>query len=191
MGSALRVADWLATTPNDLLPDLLADVVKRRADNAAILNLAALWETERDWGKLRAFLEDDHWCGDLGLSIAHHRTIGVPTMGPHISKVLEMAVNLGAATATLITDRRAVRWGLGYLGLPIELSKLDKADLFLLPALATHRERVWTDREVAESAELARDQQAVVTVVAHPACRLSDQTRRAYRPPSSVVDLVL
>ncbi len=191
VGSAIQMVDWLATLPAHEAAGLIPDIAHRRADNAAILNVLARWQIEQDWSETRAFLLDDVWCGDLGLSIAHHRVIGVPSMGPHVLTVLETAVNLGASAASLVTDRRAVRWGLGYLGLPIELAKPETADVFLLPALASHRDRVWTDQGIAATTARAKKHQAVVTVITHPACRLSDQTRLSYRPPASVVDLLL
>jgi hypothetical protein len=191
VGSAIDMVDWLATLSAEVVAGLISDIAHRRADNAAILNVLARWHIDHDWSDTRAFLRDDVWCGDLGLSIAHHRVIGVPSMGPFVLAVLETAVNLGGATATLVTDRRAVRWGLGYLGLPIELAKPETADVFLLPALASHRDRVWTDQVIAAAASRAKERQAVVTVVTHPACRLSDQIRLSYRPPPTVVDLLV
>lgn len=130
-----------------------------------------------------ATLGDQSWAGNLGLEISEATTIGVLSLHHESLWALESAALLGATDAMLLTDRRAVARGLGYLRLPIKLADPAGADVLLLPGVARDAAVVWTHRRFAAVSWRATG--AVVPVV-HPGAYLSPMNRRVFRPPAGV-----
>jgi len=125
-------------------------------------------------------LGDQSWASEIGMEISNDPTIGVLSLHHESLWALETAAVLGATRATIITDRRAVARGLGYLRLPIKLGAVESADVVLLPGLARDAATMWTHRRFAAVSWKATGR---VIPVIHPAARLSPMNRAVFRPP--------
>ena len=135
-----------------------------------------------------AVLGDQSWASDLGMEISNARTVGVMSLHHESLWVLESAALLGATNATLLTDRRAVARGLGYLRLPIKLADPASAEVLLLPGVARDNATMWTYRRFAAAGWRATGQ---VVPVIHPGAFLTPLNRKAFRPPAGVYAIEL
>ena len=133
-------------------------------------------------------LGDQSWASDIGMEVSSAKTIGILSLHHESLWVLESAVLLGATRATLLTDRRAVARGLGYLRLPMKLADPAAADVLLLPGLARDAATMWTYRRFAATAW--RTGQQVVPII-HPGAYLTPLNRKAFRPPAGVYAIEL
>jgi hypothetical protein len=144
----------------------------------ASLGLAAVLST----------LSDQSWASDIGVQISDATTIGVLSLHHESLWALESAALLGATGAVLVTDRRAVARGLGYLHLPIKLADPACAEVLLLPGVARDSATMWTYRRFAAVSWRATG--GVVPVI-HPGAHLSPMNRRVFRPPAGVYAIEL
>lgn len=133
-------------------------------------------------------LSDQSWASDIGVEISEATTIGVLSLHHESLWALESATLLGATRAVLLTDRRAVARGLGYLRLPVRLADPASADVLLLPGLARDSATMWTYRRFAAACWRAA---GLVVPVIHPGAHLSPMNRRVFRPPAGVYAIEL
>ncbi len=133
-------------------------------------------------------LNDQSWANDIGIDISEARTVGVLSLHHESLWALESAALLGATGAVLVTDRRAVARGLGYLRLPVKLADPALADVLLLPGLARDSATMWTFRRFAAVSWRATGR---VVPVIHPGARLSPMNRKVFRPPAGVYAIEL
>lgn len=126
-------------------------------------------------------LGNQSWASDIGIEITDAVTIGVLSLHHESLWALETAAVLGSTEATIITDRRAVARGLGYLRLPIKLGPVESAEVVLLPGLARDSATMWTHRRFAAVSWKATGR---VVPVIHPAAWLSPINRSVFRPPA-------
>ncbi len=167
--------------------DAAQQIRRRRPDSPLIL---AVTEPALDPDAYRAsqglssvldVLNDQSWASEIGMEISDAATIGVLSLHHESLWALETAAVLGATQATIITDRRAVARGLGYLRLPIKLGAVDSAEMLLLPGLARDAATMWTHRRFAAVSWKATGR---VLPVIHPAAWLSPMNRSVFRPPA-------
>jgi hypothetical protein len=167
--------------------DAAQQIRRRRPDSPLIL---AVTEPALDPDAYRAsqglssvldVLNDQSWASEIGMEISDAATIGVLSLHHESLWALETAAVLGATQATIITDRRAVARGLGYLRLPIKLGAVDSAEVLLLPGLARDAATMWTHRRFAAESWKATGR---VLPVIHPAAWLSPMNRAVFRPPA-------
>jgi hypothetical protein len=130
-----------------------------------------------------SILGDQSWASDIGMEVSEADTIGVMSLHHESLWVLESATLLGASKATLLTDRRAVARGLGYLRLPMKLTDPAAADILLLPGIARDAATMWTYRRFAAAGWRATGR---VVPVIHPGAHFTPLNRKAFRPPAGV-----
>jgi len=133
-------------------------------------------------------LSDQSWASDIGFEISEATSIGVMSLHHESLWALESAALLGATGAGIITDRRAVARGLGYLRLPLRLADPATADVLLLPGIARDAATMWTYRRFAAVSWTAKGN---VIPVIHPGAYLSPMNRKAFRPPADVYAIEL
>lgn len=150
----------------------------------AVLESSAREAADR-LGRLRKSLADRSWTAELGLAVAHHHSLGVPSLAKDLLEVLEAAAQMGESRAELYTDRRAVARGLGYLGLAVEVAPPEEAEALLIPALATAEGTAWVPERSVDLCLAASVRGKPVVVVVHPLARLSPACRPAFQPPES------
>lgn len=136
-------------------------------------------------------LDDTTWSAELGLRVSHHSSLGVLSLGTATSAVLAAAMDLGGSRAQIYTDRRAIRRGLLMYEPAVTIAPPDEAACLLLPTVARQDDRVWAPVRAADMALAAQSKGHTVVPVAHPAATLSPLNRLAYRPPPSIVDIVI
>ncbi len=135
-----------------------------------------------------ATLSDQSWASEIGMGISDAITVGVMSLHHESLWALEGAALLGATGAVLVTDRRAVARGLGYLRLPIKLADPAAAEVLLLPGLARDAATMWTYRRFAALSWKASGR---VVPVIHPGAHLSPMNRTVFRPPAGVYAIEL
>lgn len=133
-------------------------------------------------------LGDQSWANEIGVEISDATTIGVLSLHHESLWALESAALLGTSTVGLLTDRRAVARGLGYLRMPVRLADPATADVLLLPGLARDASTMWTYRRFAAVSWRASGK---VVPIIHPGARLSPLNRKAFRPPAGVYAIEL
>lgn len=174
--------------------DATRQIRRRRLDSPLML---AVTEPALDPDPFRASLGlasvlttlgDQSWASEIGMEISDATTIGVLSLHHESLWALESAALLGATEAVLITDRRAVARGLGYLRRPIKLADPAGADILLLPGLARDAATMWTFRRFAAVSWKATGR---VVPVIHPGAYLSPMNRKIFRPPAGVYAIEL
>jgi hypothetical protein len=174
--------------------DATRQIRRRRPDSPLML---AVTEPALDPDPFRASiglasilttLSDQSWASEIGMEISEATTIGVLSLHHESLWALESAALLGTTGAVLVTDRRAVARGLGYLRLPIKLADPAAADVLLLPGVARDAATMWTYRRFAAVSWKATGR---VVPVIHPASYLSPMNRKVFRPPAGVYAIEL
>ncbi|NNC93512.1 MAG: hypothetical protein HKN80_13585 [Acidimicrobiia bacterium] len=174
--------------------DATRQIRRRRPDSPLML---AVTEPALDPDPFRAALGlsailttlgDQSWASAIGMDISDATTIGILSLHHESLWALESAALLGATGAVLVTDRRAVARGLGYLRLPIKLANPGAADVLLLPGVARDAATMWTYRRFAAVSWKATGR---VVPVIHPGSYLSPMNRKVFRPPAGVYAIEL
>ena len=140
-----------------------------------MLRLAEIADDSSAVAGFRAGLRDTSWIDRLAITRAF----------------LTSLADVSAGVPELRTHSRAVARGLGYLGLPIALTDPASSDCLLVPAVARHRERIWTAVPAARAIRSAVANARAVIVLCHPSSVLSTEGRLAYRPDPILIDVRL
>ena len=167
--------------------DAARQIRRRRPDSPLLLAVTEpalepdAYRASQGLASVLSILESRSWASEIGIEIADAATIGVLSLQHESLWALETAAVLGATRATIITDRRAVARGLGYLRLPVKLGAVESADVVLLPGIARDTATMWAYRRFAAISWKAT---GLVVPVIHPAAWLSPLNRSAFRAPA-------
>ncbi len=166
--------------------------LRRRNSEALILALAEQVEGELpavDVRRFREGLRDWRWLDRLAVEHAASASFGVVSLGRMTRGFLHAVAELASGVPEIRTHSRAVARGLGYLGFPTILSDPATAETVLVPAVARHRDRVWTTVKAGSAVRNAQRRQSRLLVLSHPLAVLSSQSRLAYRPEPIMIDV--
>lgn len=176
----------------DLGPSLAS--LRRRTNEALVLALAEAGSATPARGAVadfRAGLRDWSWLHRLAIDNAGADHLGIVSLGLFTRRFLESVADVASQLPEIRTHSRAVARGIGYLGLPTTLGDPADGNPLVIPAMARHRDRIWTTTRAAEAVRGAQAAGRAVVVLCHPAATLSQSTRLAYRPDPILIDVKL